>query len=80
MDILYQISYLLSQAMDDRQKTDPEYRSLHHLEDTILGKIEALAGKDLVDKLTDAQEERMESDRLVSFLYGLRLGVELLRL
>lgn len=80
MDILEPIAQLLSQCLDDAIHTDKDYAQLHHREGHLLEQVAALTGEELVNKLTDAQDQRMDTDRLFSFLWGLRLGTALLDL
>ena len=65
----------LSQLLPD---DDPEYRSLRVLEERILGDLRLAAGRELVERLADAQEERLTFEYRQFFLWGLRLGAELL--
>ena len=65
----------LSQLLPD---DDPEYRSLRALEERLLGDLRLAAGRELVERLSDAQEERLAFEYRQFFLWGLRLGAELL--
>ena len=80
MDFLELIAQLLSQCLDAAIQTDKDYAQLHHREGRLLEQLANLAGEELVDQLTKAQFERMDTDRLFSFLCGLRLGTALLDL
>ena len=80
MELFYAIINFLEDTLQDLQKTAPDYREARALESRLLGLLTEAAGADLVEKLTDAQSDRAETDKLYSFLYGLRLGMELLRL
>ena len=80
MDIIYEISYLLTEGIDNLQQTDMEYRKTRQLENRILEQLNEAVGKDMVERLTDVQAERLLVDQFHAFLCGLRLGVALLDL
>ncbi|WP_251446058.1 hypothetical protein [Vermiculatibacterium agrestimuris] len=80
MDFLELISQLLAQCLDAAIQTDRDYAQLHRREGHLLKQLAALTSEELVDKLTEAQLERMDVDRTFSFLCGLRLGTALLDL
>ena len=46
MDIIYEISYLLTEGIDKLQQTDMEYRKTRQLEDRILEQLNEAVGKD----------------------------------
>lgn len=80
MDIHDAISYFLEEALNELRQTDQDYRAVRTLENHLLTQLSEAAGEELVEKLNEAQAERMETDRLRSFLWGLRLGADLHRL
>jgi len=79
MNIIFQLTDLLYEdASSDRH--GPEYRELLRLETRHLEALSHTAGEDIVEKLTDVQGELLQFRLMRSFLYGLRLGAELLDL
>lgn len=78
MDILAKLSELLFQDSIEYDGKIPEYVELIKLEGHILGEITEKSGEDLVEKLMDVQNKIMHCNQMSCFLYGLRLGVELL--
>lgn len=76
MDILFELSSLLSQDAESLNNKDPEYQKLKHLESQILEQIpEPLRGK-LIDVQTEIQYQTL----LNCFLYGLQVGFAASRL
>ncbi len=64
--------------LQEQTPEEPEYRSLVNLETRLLGQLREKAGDEPVDKLLDAQSERMTWECRSYFLMGLRLGAAML--
>ena len=75
MNFMDDLSALLGDCAPDGPG---DYQDVLQLENRLLGKLRAVAGNDLTDKFVDASAERMDYDRWICFLRGLRLGAELL--
>lgn len=80
MDILFELSDLLFDFCHESRDSDPERREPTARERKILDQIVTRTGEELVEKLLDAQEERVRSEYFACFPHGLRLGAQLLDL
>lgn len=77
MDFLEVLFYHL--AEEPMIKT-PEYREIASVEASLMEKVQNAMGAEMVDKINDIYAEREGMECYRSFLNGLRLGLELLRL
>ena len=80
MDLLRELSLLMEQDLGDLSNKPPEYRRRSAQIATLLQQITDQVGEDLMGQYWALEGDRYCDDAMTCFLYGLRLGIELLRL
>ncbi len=77
MDLLEALFYHLEEEPAPRS---PEFQEILSVEANLMGKVKDVMGEEMMEKVSDIFCEREEIECYRYFLWGLRLGLELLRL
>ena len=80
MDILRELSLLMEQDLGDLRDKPPEYRRRSDQLAALIQEIADKVGEELMGKYWAMEADQFCDEALTCFLWGLRLGVELLRL
>lgn len=74
------LEILYCDLQEEKEPDTPEYRENREIRALVLEDIQKAMGEDMAEKVTAIYTDRENLENYRYFLYGLRLGLELLRL